>query len=100
MAASGQDNVEEKLKVSWHFIGTKSLMNTKYSGGWNTEHVRNSNDWGLLCFPMVDEMAAILFCFPMVRIIRKQNKIPAILFLDHCKTELQIVRYSNDMNYD
>ena len=82
MAASGQDNVEEKLKVSWHFIGTKSFsdhLQTKYSGGWNTEHVRNSNAGGLLCFSMVDKMAAILFCFPMVRVIRKQNKIAAIL---------------------
>ena len=45
----------------------------QYIVGWNTEHVRNLNVRGLFCFLwcfgflMVDKMAAILFCFTMVR---------------------------------
>ena len=56
-----------------------------YSGGWKTDHLRNSNCRGLFGFLMVDKMAAALFCFPVVRIIGKQNKMVAILFLDHWK---------------
>ena len=40
-------------------------------------------------------MASILFGFPMVLTIGKQNKIVAISFLDHWRTELKNIRYSN-----
>ena len=45
----------------------------QYSEGWNTHHVRNSNGRGLFGYPMVNKMAAIFLCFPMVRTMGKQN---------------------------
>ena len=39
------------------FPGTQVIP--QYSGGWNTERIRNSNVSPLFCFPMA-------FCFPMV----------------------------------